>query len=46
MKIVEALDAGPVMHQDKIQINENVEALTLSKVLSKLGAKSIINAID
>ena len=35
MKIVEALDAGPVMHQDKIQINENVDALTLSKVLSK-----------
>ena len=46
MKIVEELDAGPVMHQDKIQINENVDALTLSKVLSKLGAKSIINAID
>ena len=46
MKIVEELDAGPVMHQDKIQINENVNALTLSKVLSKLGAKSIINAID
>ena len=34
------------MHQDKIQINENVDALTLSKVLSKLGAKSILNAID
>ena len=46
MKIVEELDAGPVMHQDKIQINENVDALTLSRVLSKLGAKSIINAID
>ena len=46
MKIVEELDAGPVMHQDKIQINENVDALTLSKILSKLGAKSIINAID
>ena len=46
MKIVEELDAGPVMHQEKIQINENVDALTLSKVLSKLGAKSIINAID
>jgi len=46
MKIVEELDAGPVMHQDKIQINENIDAFTLSKVLSKLGAKSIINAID
>jgi methionyl-tRNA formyltransferase len=46
MKIEEKLDAGPIMHQDKIQINENVDAFTLSKVLSKLGAKSIINAID
>ena len=46
MKIVEELDAGPVMHQDKIKINENVDALTLSKVLSKLGAKSIIDSIN
>ncbi len=46
MKIVEELDAGPVMHQDKIQINENIDTLTLSKVLSKLGAKSILNAIN
>ena len=45
MKIVEELDAGPVMHQDKIKINENVDTLTLSKVLSSLGAKSIIDAI-
>ena len=45
MKIVEELDAGPVMQQDKIQINENIDALTLSKVLSKLGANSILNAI-
>ena len=46
MKIVEKLDAGPVMHQDKININENIDALTLSNVLSKLGAKSIIDSID
>ena len=46
MKIVEELDAGPVMHQDKIKINENVDTLTLSKVLSKLGANSILNAIN
>ena len=46
MKIVEKLDAGPVMHQDKIQINENVDTLTLSKILSQLAAKSIINAIS
>ena len=45
MKIVEELDAGPVMHQDKIKINENMDTLTLSKVLSSLGAKSIIDAI-
>ena len=46
MKIVEELDAGPVMSQDKIQINENIDSLTLSKVLSKLGANSVINAIN
>ena len=46
MKIVEELDAGPVMHQDKIEINENVDTLTLSEILSKLGAKSIIDSIN
>jgi len=46
MKIVEELDAGPVMHQDKIQINEKIDTLTLSKVLSKLGANSILSAIN
>ena len=46
MKIVEELDAGPVMQKDKIKINENVDALTLSKILSQLGAKSIISAIN
>ncbi len=46
MKIVEELDAGPIMHQDKIKINENVDGLTLSKILSKLGAKSIMGAIS
>ncbi len=46
MKIVEELDAGPIMHQDKIKINENIDTLTLSKVLSQLGAKSILSAIE
>ena len=46
MKIVEELDAGPVMHQNKIKINENINSLTLSKVLSQLGAKSILDAIN
>ena len=46
MKIVEELDAGPIIQQDKIFINENISALTLSKVLSKLGAKSLLKAIE
>ena len=46
MKIVEELDAGPVMHQDKIKINENIDSLVLSKLLSQLGANSIISAIS
>ena len=46
MKIVEELDAGPVMHQEIIQINENIDTLTLSKILSQLGAKSILHAIN
>ena len=46
MKIVEKLDAGPVMHQDKISLNENIDTLILSKLLSQLGAKSLINAIE
>ena len=46
MKIVEELDAGPVMHQDTIQINEKIDSLTLSKVLSKLGANSLLKAIN
>ena len=45
MKIVEKLDAGPVMHQDKISLNENIDTLLLSKLLSQLGSKSLINAI-
>ena len=45
MKIVEKLDAGPVMHQDKINLNENIDTLILSKLLSQLGAKSLMNAI-
>ena len=34
------------MHQEIIQINENIDTLTLSKILSQLGAKSILNAIN
>ena len=46
MKIVEELDAGPVMQQDRIKINENVDSLVLSKLLSKLGARSVIDAVE
>ncbi len=46
MKIVEDLDSGPVMHQDRIQINENIDCLVLSKLLSQIGAKSIIDSIN
>ena len=46
MKIVEKLDAGPVMHQEKINLNENIDTSILSKLLSQLGAKSLMNAID
>ena len=46
MKIVEKLDAGPVMHQEKISINENTNALNLSEELSNLGAKSITDIIN
>ena len=35
MKIVEELDAGLMMQQDKININENIDSLTLSKGLSE-----------
>ena len=46
MKINEELDAGPIMHQAKININQNMDANTLSEILSKLGAKNLIVAID
>ena len=46
MKIEKELDAGPVMQQDKIQINENMDSLVLSKILSQISAKSLITAIS
>ena len=35
-----------MIHQDKISLNENIDTLILSKLLSQLGAKSLINAIE
>ena len=46
MKIVEELDAGPVMHQAKIAINENTDTQTLTQVLSQLGAKVLLDSIN
>ena len=46
MKIVEELDAGPVMHQAKIVINENTDTQTLTQVLSQLGAKALLDSIS
>ena len=46
MKVVEELDAGPVMYQAKIAINENTDTQTLTQVLSQLGAKALLNSIN
>jgi methionyl-tRNA formyltransferase len=46
MKIVEELDAGPVMYQAKIAINENTDTQTLTQVLSQLGAKALLDSIS
>jgi methionyl-tRNA formyltransferase len=46
MKVVEELDAGPVMHQAKIVINENTDTQTLIQVLSQLGAKALLDSIS
>jgi len=46
MKVVEELDAGPVMHQAKITINENTDTQTLTQILSQLGAKALLDSIS
>ena len=46
MKVVEELDAGPVMYQAKIAINENTDTQTLTQVLSQLGAKVLLDSIN
>jgi len=46
MKVVEELDAGPVMYQAKIVINENTDTQTLTQVLSQLGAKALLDSIS
>ena len=46
MKIVEKLDAGPVMRQEKINIINEMNAEDLSNNLSDLSSKLIIECID
>ena len=46
MKITEDLDTGPVMNQAKIPINQNTDAKILTKVLSQLGAKTLLDSIN
>ncbi len=45
MKIVEQLDAGPVLLQEKIKIDEKSNTKNISLILSELGAKNMIECI-
>lgn len=45
MKIVNKLDAGPIMLKEKISIQLNDTFISLSKKLSDLGSKMILNAL-
>ena len=46
MKIIPKLDAGPVMLQSKIKINQEINYESLSNEMSKLGAKLILDALE
>ena len=46
MKVVEDLDAGPVLKQIKIKIDESVTTAELSKNLSKISSESIVGILD
>ena len=46
MKIIPKLDAGPVMIKSKVKITKDKNYEILSKELSSLGAKLIIEALD
>ena len=46
MKIVEKLDAGPVMMQEKINVTSEMNAEDLSNKLSDLSSKLILKCID
>jgi len=46
MKIVEKLDAGPVLLKSKIKIDKESNYQDISKKMSTLGAKLILDALD
>ena len=46
MKIVEELDAGPVMKKIKIDINISDSSEKISKKLSKIGSNNIVEALN
>ena len=46
MKIVPKLDAGPVLIQSKISISKEINCEEISKQMSDLGAKLIVDAIE
>ena len=46
MKIVEKLDSGPVMKQQKIEIKKNINAEELLNQLSYISSKLILESID
>ena len=46
MKVVEQLDAGPVMSLKKIPIEQNDDTEILTKKLSMLGAEALLESVD
>jgi len=46
MKIIEDLDAGPVMKKIKIKFDESVSTKELSKNLSKISSSAIVEILD
>ena len=45
MKIIPKLDAGPVMLQERIKISQGMAYEDLSKKMSSIGAKLILESI-
>ena len=46
MKIVPKLDAGPILIQSKLSINNKINYVEMSEKMSDLGAKLIIDALE